>query len=119
MKTLQIDEKWSIEYDPTRNDRPTNWLRYGCNTRRFEENNAATAMFYALLKERTSPRAVESIVANLTKMERKWFTTTEWGSWLAEVGQDLAAKDLVKTSNGAFTLTPVGVEVSLFLKNQR
>lgn len=50
MKTLKIDEKWSVEYDPQNNDRPVRVLRYGqpffstCF-----ENNIAVALFYALL----------------------------------------------------------------------
>ena len=52
MKTLKIDEKWEVEYDPTNNDRPVRWLRYGeeCGWQtEWNENNAVTAMFYALL----------------------------------------------------------------------
>lgn len=55
MKTLKIDEKWEVEYDPANNDRPVRWLRYGeeCGWQtEWNENNAVTAMFYALLAER-------------------------------------------------------------------
>lgn len=47
---LRIDDKWSVRYDPENNDRPAQWLRHGEPHSDFEENNAATAMFYALLE---------------------------------------------------------------------
>ena len=52
MKILKVDEKWSVEYDPDNNDRPTRWLRYGeeLGTGKWDENNPTTAMFYAMLK---------------------------------------------------------------------
>lgn len=49
---LKVDEKWSIVYDTENNDRPTDWLRYGVVHSPWDENNATTALFYALLKER-------------------------------------------------------------------
>lgn len=50
MKTLKIDNKWSVEYDPENNNQPRRWLRYGEDRGGFNENNATVAMFYALLK---------------------------------------------------------------------
>jgi hypothetical protein len=51
MKKLKIDDKWSIRYDPENNDRPEAILRYGELHQVWQENNAMTAMFYALLEE--------------------------------------------------------------------
>lgn len=55
MTVLKIDDKWSVEYDPDSNDRPCVWLHYGKPHSEFDENNAVTAMFYALLEARTRP----------------------------------------------------------------
>jgi hypothetical protein len=52
LAVLRVDEKWSIAYDFEDNDRPTDWLRYGEAHSPFNENNATTALFYALLKGR-------------------------------------------------------------------
>ena len=47
---LNIDQKWSVEDDPENNDRPLLWYRYGNAVANiWDENNATTAMFYALL----------------------------------------------------------------------
>lgn len=51
MPILEIDEKWSIEYDPENNDRPMYWFRNGLYAGAFDENNAVTAMFYAILEK--------------------------------------------------------------------
>lgn len=50
MKTLKIDEKWTVEYDETQNDRPIYITRngepgYDCR----HWDNVTVAMFYALL----------------------------------------------------------------------
>jgi|AntRauMFilla1563_2_1112583.scaffolds.fasta_scaffold116014_1 hypothetical protein len=50
MKTLKIDDKWSIEYDEDNNDRPIRWGRHNEWHSEFEENNAVNAMFYKLLE---------------------------------------------------------------------
>ena len=50
MKTLKIDETWSISYDPSNNDRPVMWMRYGESHSKFDETNAVVALFYALLE---------------------------------------------------------------------
>lgn len=50
MKTLVVDAKWSVEYDPSNNDRPVWWIRYGKRHSTFSENNPTLAMFYALLE---------------------------------------------------------------------
>ena len=50
MKLLKIDDKWSVLFDPDKNDMPVNWLRYGEPRQPWDENNATTAMFYALLE---------------------------------------------------------------------
>ena len=52
MRILIIDEKWSVQFDPANNDRPCYWLRHGEVHRVWDEGNAATAMFYALLETR-------------------------------------------------------------------
>lgn len=50
MKTLVIDDKWSVDYDDKYNDSPTIWKRYG---EVIDSNqgidNLHVAMFYALL----------------------------------------------------------------------
>lgn len=54
MKTLKVDEKWSIEYDDLQNDRPVRILRYGeghMGGANALQNNAVVAMFYALLEK--------------------------------------------------------------------
>lgn len=50
MKTIKIDNKWSIKYDDQFNDKPKKWLRYGEFHSDFNENNAVVAMFYAILE---------------------------------------------------------------------
>ena len=49
MKFLKVDDKWSIQYNPEQNDRPEEWLRYGCSQGDFDEKNNVVALFYALL----------------------------------------------------------------------
>jgi hypothetical protein len=49
MKTLVVDDKWSIEYDDKNNDSPRRWLRHGEDAGDVEMNNPTCAMFYALL----------------------------------------------------------------------
>jgi hypothetical protein len=49
MKTLYVDDKWSIVYDDLDNDRPKRWHRYGTYHSSFDENNAVVSMFYSLL----------------------------------------------------------------------
>lgn len=49
--TLQIDEKWSIQYDPSNNDRPVAWFRYGEYHSDFFEKNPVVSMFYVLLEK--------------------------------------------------------------------
>lgn len=50
-KFLQIDEKWSVEYDPADNDRPQRWFRHG-EPVRMTPDNVHTSLFYALLAEK-------------------------------------------------------------------
>jgi hypothetical protein len=50
MKILKIDDKWSIEYDPMNNDRPTFWFRNGERHSELVENNAVIALFYSYLE---------------------------------------------------------------------
>lgn len=45
---MQVDDKWSIAFDPDNNDHPEYWFRYGERHSPFIEDNAVTAMFYAL-----------------------------------------------------------------------
>lgn len=46
---LSVDEKWCIEYDHENNDKPVAWWRHNEYHRPWIENNAVTALFYALL----------------------------------------------------------------------
>ena len=54
MKTLKIDDKWSVEYDPANNDKPVELRRYDeCVPRGLHNwKNDSRAMFYALLEAR-------------------------------------------------------------------
>lgn len=54
MKTLKIDGKWSVEYDPANNDKPVELRRYDERVPRGLHNwtNDVMAMFYALLETR-------------------------------------------------------------------
>lgn len=52
MKTLKIDDKWSVEYDERQNDRPVRLLRHGVGAVKpldYWTNDDVHAMFYALL----------------------------------------------------------------------
>lgn len=52
MKTLRVDEKWSVTYDPDNNDRPHELLRHGevAMNAMHHWNNPVMSMFYALLE---------------------------------------------------------------------
>jgi hypothetical protein len=51
LKILEVDEKWSIQYDPNSNDRPLAVFRYGeLNSTTTDWDNVQVAMFYALLE---------------------------------------------------------------------
>lgn len=65
MKTLKIDEKWSVEYDPDNNDLPVNVLRHGqpCRLSVNDWKNDSIAMFHALLDAR-KPIEMTSVVFN-------------------------------------------------------
>lgn len=54
MKTMKIDGKWSVEYDPANNDKPVELRRYDERVPRGLHNwtNDVIAMFYALLEAR-------------------------------------------------------------------
>lgn len=54
MKTLKIDQKWAIEYDPGNNDKPMRVTRYGEPFDNCDWPNYQTAMFYALLEARSA-----------------------------------------------------------------
>ncbi len=51
-KVLEVDDKWSISYDPDNNDRPLKLFRYGEETgvNMHNEKNYVLAMFYRLLE---------------------------------------------------------------------
>lgn len=55
-KTLKVDDKWSIAYDPSQNDHPTYWFRHGERHSEFNGSNAVVAMFYALLEKSIEPQ---------------------------------------------------------------
>lgn len=51
MKTLKIDEKWSVNYDPDNNDAPDSVERYGDHgDQGWKYDNFVTAMFYRNLQ---------------------------------------------------------------------
>ena len=56
-RILKVDDTWSVEFDPANNDRPLHWYRHGERHSEFDENNAVTALFYALLEDRPTPLA--------------------------------------------------------------
>jgi chromosome segregation ATPase len=64
MRTLVIDEKYSVDYDPDNNDMPTHFLRHGDGWKTWDEiaqhSNVTLAMFYALLRYQVS---VEQLTA--------------------------------------------------------
>lgn len=66
MSILKVDEKWSIIYGPENNNCPTHWVRYKEKSSPFDENNATTAMFYALLEKQTDTRDAE-VIAQLVE----------------------------------------------------
>lgn len=60
LKTLKIDDRWSVKYDPNNNDRPTELLRYNESVGSVAHwNNPQVAMFYALL-EKSQPAPAEA-----------------------------------------------------------
>lgn len=69
MKTLKIDEKWSVEYDDENNDRPVNILRHGSVFEpAWDESNFVTAMFYALLAAKQNNEDIRKIHELLTEV---------------------------------------------------
>ena len=68
MKTLKIDEKWSVEYDETNNDMPRGVLRHG-EMERFSNpaswSNYHVAMFYALLAHEEAAADVRRLTREL------------------------------------------------------
>lgn len=72
MKTLRVDDKWAIHYNPDNNDLPSGVLRHGDTTGRWEYDNLVTAMFYALLGKQEDPgdtAPVETIAAAAVQIE--------------------------------------------------
>ena len=49
---LQVDDKWSISYDPDNNDKPLKLFRYGedVGVDMHNQKNYVLAMFYRLLE---------------------------------------------------------------------
>lgn len=63
------------------------------------------------------PDHIAEIASGLEPMEREWFFTTEWGSWLFGIGRDLAKKGLCDVSGrGTISLTPLGQKVRRYLQ---
>lgn len=58
---LQIDEKWSVSYDPSNNDQPVDIFRHGEFHSKWDQNNMGTAMFYALLEKEKLRREREDL----------------------------------------------------------
>lgn len=50
IRTVRIDDKWSIAYDSKENDKPLFWIRHEQYHSAYMENNAVTAMFYNILE---------------------------------------------------------------------
>lgn len=68
MKTLKIDDKWSVEYDPENNDRPVAIMRHGepCSIAVEDWKNDSVAMFYALLEARRMQETVALVLPEMT-----------------------------------------------------
>lgn len=69
MKTLKIDDKWSVEYDPEQNDRPVALLRHGERQPPFPPNTWSSevyAMFYALLEAQRMQETVALVLPEMT-----------------------------------------------------
>ena len=68
MKTLKIDDKWSVEYNPENNDRPVAITRHGepCSIAVEDWKNDSMAMFYALLEARRAQEAVALVLPEMT-----------------------------------------------------
>lgn len=87
MKILKIDEKWSVEYDETCNDRPVQVLRYGepSGAGVSDWKNDTTAMFYALLdalrqKENNNDKmsaTVSVLVEDIDKWRIEWLEAND------------------------------------------
>ena len=68
MKTLKIDDKWSVEYDPDDLDRPVTIMRHGepCSIGVEDWKNDSHAMFYALLEARRMQETVALVLPAMT-----------------------------------------------------
>ena len=66
---LRIDEKWSVEYDPSNNDKPGRTLRYGEPVfgGSSDWKNDTLAMFYALIDRDARIEALEAENARLRR----------------------------------------------------
>ena len=53
METLKVDEKWSVKFDPSNNDRPVEVFRYEQDMC-LSFDNFTLALFYALLEDRNN-----------------------------------------------------------------
>lgn len=71
MLVLQIDEKWSVSYDPARNDMPVDIYRNGEFHSKWDQNNMGTAMFYSLLEKEKMRRELE----DMKMFCKEWRTT--------------------------------------------
>lgn len=60
LETLQIDEKWAVQYDPKNNDQPVYITRHGEHPVPFAHDNFTTALFYALLEAKDKLGALPS-----------------------------------------------------------
>lgn len=72
LKTLKIDDKWSVEYDPASNT-PERVLRYGedishATSPQWDWTNDVRAMFHALLAARERIAELERALAPLAKV---------------------------------------------------
>jgi lipopolysaccharide biosynthesis regulator YciM len=65
VKNIKIDDKWSVDYDPKENDRPTQWRRYGEKSHRFTSDSAVFALFYALLERAEAADAAANRIEEL------------------------------------------------------
>lgn len=96
MKTLTVDEKWSVEYAPHDNNRPQRLLRNGEDAKLGGWPNYAAALFYALLEERRHNRflrqAINSTYGKLAQVDEP--TTNFTADFLTNLAHQIHAANV-------------------------
>ena len=58
LKILPCGDTWSIQYDPSENDRPKAWFHHGSYHSPFKGDNATIDLFYSILEARAEIEAL-------------------------------------------------------------